>query len=129
MSGIVVDYECIWRPTFYLAISVAIFLGSVIFTLLCLCIIRMPKLSQVLGGNRRPIKLGKNINTSSPSKSPNKSPSKGGLGPDTPRTTTPDITHSPTSLTSTNSFTGPSPPKFKLLGKVQYHSLEENEQV
>jgi len=113
MYGIVVDYECIWRPTFYLAICAGIFMGSVLFTLFCLYCIR-PTFSRVLRkANRRPVQLEK--------KNINRSPSKG--LPHSPGKVAPDRTNSPT---STVSFTNPTSPKIKTIGKIQYSSLEES---
>jgi len=120
MYGIVVDFQCVWRPIFIFSLCAAIFLGSVLFTLFCLYFIR-PKFSQVLRGQRRPITIGKSLNNS---------PTKEQGSPRKPI----DSSH-PNSPTSTLSFTNSQSPKIKTLGKIQYHSLEEdptktsNEQV
>jgi len=46
-----VNYSCDWRPTVYLSISAAIFVGSILFTLFCLYCIR-PKFREVLASSR-----------------------------------------------------------------------------
>jgi len=68
-AGVYVSWSCRWRRSVYIAISSAIFVGAVLFTLICACFLR-PRMKEMIdarfrGGRRSSYDVGTN---SSPSK-------------------------------------------------------------